>query len=70
MRTAIGMLKETRAKLIVTLEELERAKGNIAQIEKEAADLLAELDIAVREAESDPEAGMPIGFEFVGNPDD
>jgi hypothetical protein len=69
-RTAIGLLKETRAKALVMLEEVERTRAVLSELEMEAAELLKEVDIAVREAEKDPACGMPIGFEFVGNPDD
>ena len=70
MRTAIGLLKETRAKMLSAIEEMENAKARISEIEAEARDILTELDAEIREAEKNPAMGMPIEFDFVGNPDD
>lgn len=70
MRTAIGLLKETRAMVISAIEEMEKAKAKLCEMEEEARNILAELDVQVREAEKNPEMGMPIEFDFVANPDD
>jgi hypothetical protein len=70
MRTAIGLLKETRAVMISAIEEMETAKAKLSEMEVTARDILMDLDAEIREAEKDPAMGMPIEFDFVANPDD
>jgi hypothetical protein len=70
MRTTIGILKETRAMVISAIDEMEKVKANLSEIEGTARQMLMELDAEIRDAEKDPAMGMPIEFDFVANPDD